>query len=71
VPDGAAADALVRRKAGDRTGTLVTKRLGALIEALPDLVERAKQLPDRSGWDRVCPGVGWNPESPHDMARSA
>lgn len=71
VPDGAAADALARRRTGHRTGTLVTKKLDELIEALPDLVERAMQLPDPSGWDRVWPGVGWNPTGPEEMARSA
>ena len=71
VPDGAAADALVRRKTGAGTGTLVTKKLDELREALPDLVERAKELSDPSGWDRVCPGVGWNPTGPQEMARPA
>ena len=71
VADGAAADALIRRKSGNRTGTLVTKKLGELMDALPDLVVRARQLPDPSGWDRVCPGVGYQPEGPQEMARPA
>jgi hypothetical protein len=71
IPDGAAADALVRRKTGDRTGTLVTKKLDELMEALPELSQRARQLPDPSGWDRVWPGVGWNPTGPEKLATPA
>lgn len=64
VVDGAAADALIRRKTGNRTGTLVTKKLDDLMDAIPDLEQRARQLPDPSGWDRVCRGVGYRPEGP-------
>lgn len=71
IPDGAAADALVRRKTGDLTGTLVTKRLDELMDTLPELVQRARRLPDPSGWDRVCPGVVWEPTGPEEMARPA
>jgi hypothetical protein len=66
VPDKATADAMRRAKAGQRSGTLITSRVGELLEALPDLEARAALLPDPGGWDEVAPGVGFSPISIDD-----
>src|SRR5579884_206435 len=57
VPDGAAADALVRRKTGHRTGTVVTKKLDEFMEELPELAS------GRANSQTPADGTGCAPES--------
>ena len=47
------------------SGTLVTAKLSDLVSALPRLVGIAEKLGgDKSGWDWLSPGVGFDPTSP-------
>ena len=68
VADKAVADALGRMKASERHGTLVTPKLDELAELLPQMVKDARDLADPSGWDALCPGVGFNPANPEQLA---
>jgi hypothetical protein len=68
VADKAVADALGRVKASERHGTLVTPKLDELAEVLPQMVKDARDLPDPSGWEALCPGVGFNPATPERLA---
>ena len=67
VADKAVADALDRVKASERHGTFVTAKLDELTEVLPEMVEAAQDLADPSGWEALCPGVGFNPTSPEEL----
>jgi hypothetical protein len=68
VADKAVADALGRVKASERHGTLVTPKLDELARVLPLMVEAARDLPDSSGWEALCPGVGFHPATPEQLA---
>ena len=67
VADKAVADALRRVKTGDHHGTLITGKLEALAEVLPEMVRDAQALPDPSGWDVFAPGVGFSPVTPEQL----
>jgi hypothetical protein len=49
----------------DLPDTLITAKLNDLVLALPRLVAVAEKLGgDKSGWDWLSPGVGFDPISP-------
>ena len=70
VADKAVADALRRAKADERHRTLITGKLEDLIDVLPDMVSHARTLPDPSGWEAFCPGVGFDPLDLEELMRS-
>jgi hypothetical protein len=71
VVDKAAADALHRVKVQDHHGTLVTGKLEELVAVVPEMIERAQSLPDPSGWETFCPGVGFRPLTPEQLIEEA
>ena len=69
VADKAAVQSVRNSKADLRCDTKVTRHIEELIDILPKLAEKSRNLTgDRSGWDWCSPGVGFRPLSPEMLA---